>query len=176
MLKTSSYTFDGTHPVIVTGGDGTVISQNKPARRMLGPGTGKYCWDVVGRLEGARMLPCRRGCVLELFASGIEDSKESEFKLGGERHHLTCTPTNGVVVCMLSPMNGESQRKMESLSPREREILTLLADGETTSTAADRLGVCESTVRTHVERMRSKLCVNTRAAVVAEGFRLGYLD
>jgi DNA-binding CsgD family transcriptional regulator len=176
MLKTSSYTFDGTHPVIVTGGDGTVISQNKPARRMLGPGTGKYCWDVVGGLEGARMLPCRRGCVLELFASGIEDSKESEFKLGGERHHLTCTPTNGVVVCMLSPMNGESQRKMESLSPREREILTLLADGETTSTAADRLGVCESTVRTHVERMRSKLCVNTRAAVVAEGFRLGYLD
>jgi DNA-binding CsgD family transcriptional regulator len=176
MLKTSSYTFDGTHPVIVTGGDGTVISQNKPARRMLGPGTGKYCWDVVGRLEGARMLPCRRGCVLELFASGIEGSKESEFKLGGERHHLTCTPTNGVVVCMLSPMNGESQRNIESLSPREREILTLLADGETTSTAADRLGVCESTVRTHVERMRSKLCVNTRAAVVAEGFRLGYLD
>ena len=79
MLKTSSYTFDGTHPVIVTGGDGTVISQNKPARRMLGPGTGKNSWDVEGGLEGARMLPCRRGCVLELFAAGIEDSKESEF-------------------------------------------------------------------------------------------------
>ena len=80
---------------------------------------------------------------------------------------------------MLSPMNGESGdsgKSLESLSPREREILLLLADGETTATAANRLGVCESTVRTHVERMRSKLCVNTRAAVVAEGFRLGYLD
>lgn len=176
MLKASFYTSDDARPIMVTGGDGTVISQNKPARRMLGPGTGKFCWDVVGKLQGARMLPCRRGCVLELLASGMEDSQESEFKLGGIRHHLTCTPTNGVVVCMLSPMNGEPQNHLESLSPREREILALLADGETTSSAADRLGVCESTVRTHVERMRSKLCVNTRAAVVAEGFRLGYLD
>lgn len=176
MLKASSYTFDDRRPVLVTGGDGTVISQNKSARRMLGPGTGKFCWDVVGKLEGARRLPCRRGCVLELMASGVEDSQEAQFNLGGESHYLSCTPTNGVVVCMLSPINGGSPRNLESLSPREREILALLADGETTSSAADRLGVCESTVRTHVERMRSKLCVNTRAAVVAEGFRLGYLD
>jgi DNA-binding NarL/FixJ family response regulator len=110
------------------------------------------------------------------MASGVEESQESQFKLGGQRHHISCTPTNGVMVCMLSTMNGEPQKNLESLSPREREILVLLADGETTSSAADRLGVCESTVRTHVERMRSKLCVNTRAAVVAEGFRLGYLD
>jgi DNA-binding CsgD family transcriptional regulator len=176
MLKASTYTFDNTRPVVVTGGDGIVISQNKPARRMMGPGTGKFCWDVVGKLEGARMLPCRRGCVLELMASGVEESQESQFKLGGQRHHISCTPTNGVMVCMLSTMNGEPQKNLESLSPREREILVLLADGETTSSAADRLGVCESTIRTHVERMRSKLCVNTRAAVVAEGFRLGYLD
>jgi DNA-binding NarL/FixJ family response regulator len=124
-------------------------------------------------------MPCRRGCVMELLAAGMDASQETEFKLGGERHRLSCTPTNGVVVCMLSSAsNGhsESSRSIESLSPREREILSLLADGETTSSAADRLGVCESTVRTHVERMRSKLCVNTRAAVVAEGFRLGYLD
>lgn len=176
MLKSGSYNFDDTRPVIITGEDGTIIAQNKPARRVLGPGTGKYCWDVMGKLEGAKMLPCRSGCVLELLASGVDCSKHTEFKLGSERHHLSCIPVNGVVVCMLSPMSGESPKFLESLSPREREILLLLADGETTSSVADRLGVCESTVRTHVERMRSKLSVNTRAAVVAEGFRLGYLD
>jgi DNA-binding CsgD family transcriptional regulator len=63
----------------------------------------------------------------------------------------------------------------QSLTPREREILALLADGETTSSTAALMGIRESTVRTHVERMRIKLSVNTRAAVVAEGFRLGYL-
>jgi len=179
MLKTGTYSSDDRRPVLVTGADGTVIAQNKPARRMLGPGTGKPCWDVIGKLEGARRLPCRRGCVLELLGSGIESSQEAQFKLGGQRHQLSCTPTNGMVVCMLSSISsesGETGKPIESLSPREREILLLLADGETTATAADRLGVGESTVRTHVERMRSKLCVNTRAAVVAEGFRLGYLD
>ena len=179
MLKASSYMSDDLRPVIVTGGDGTVIAQNKPARRVLGPGTGKHCWDVMGKMDGAKRLPCRRGCALELLASGMDYSQDAQFKLGGTLHHLSCTPSNGVVVCMLSPMNNEnsgSGRFLQSLSPREREILLLLADGETTSSAADRLGVGESTVRTHVERMRSKLCVNTRAAVVAEGFRLGYLD
>ena len=67
MLKTGTYGNEDTRPVVVTGEDGTVVAQNKPARRMLGPGTGKYCWDVMGKLEGARMLPCRRGCVLELI-------------------------------------------------------------------------------------------------------------
>jgi DNA-binding CsgD family transcriptional regulator len=178
MLNPSSYSymFDDTRPVVVAGGDGTVIAQNKPARRMLGPGTGKYCWDVVGGLEDAEKLPCRHGCVLELLAFGMDCSQHTQFKLGGKRHHLSCIPVNGMVVCMLNPMSGESPKYLESLSPRERQILLLLADGETTSSAADRLGVCESTVRTHVERMRSKLGVNTRAAVVAEGFRLGYLD
>jgi DNA-binding CsgD family transcriptional regulator len=179
MLKTSTYTFNDKHPVVVTGGDGTVIAQNKPARRMLGPGTGKFCWDVVGKLEGARMLPCRRGCVIELLASGMESAQHTQFKLDGEHHRLSCSPTNGVVVCMLDPVSGqssESRKDMEALSPREREILSLLADGQTTASAAGHLGVGESTVRTHVERMRGKLCVNTRAAVVAEGFRRGYLD
>jgi DNA-binding CsgD family transcriptional regulator len=181
MLKPSSYMFDNTRPVVITGGDGTVIAQNKPARRVLGPGTGKYCWDVVGKLENAQRLPCRRGCVAELLASGVE-SKDTEYKLGGTQQRLSCRPVNGVVVCILGPAcmlgseNRASSRFLPSLSSREREILLMLADGETTSSTADRLGVCESTIRTHVERMRSKLCVNTRAAVVAEGFRLGYLD
>ncbi len=165
-----------TPAVIVAAEDGNVIAQNKPARRMLGPGTGKYCWDVVGKLEDAEMLPCRRGCVLELLVSGMDSSQHAQFKLGGKHHQLSCIPVNGMVVCMLSPMGRESPEVCQSLSPREREILLLLANGETTSSAADRLGVCESTIRTHVERMRNKLGVNTRAAMVAEGFRLEYLS
>ncbi len=77
---------------------------------------------------------------------------------------------------MFGAETQEPSKVWPALSAREREILALLAEGETTSSTAEILGVCESTIRTHVERMRSKLCVNTRAAVVAEGFRLGYLD
>jgi DNA-binding CsgD family transcriptional regulator len=167
---------DDTPPVVVADGDGVVISQNKSARRMMGPGTGKYCWDVVGKLEGAEELPCRHGCVLRLLASGMDYSRHTPFKLGGKRHHISCVPVDGQVVCTLDPKCSESPNLWQSLSPREREVLLLLADGETSASAATRLGICESTVRTHVEKMRSKLGVNTRAALVAEGFRIGYLD
>jgi DNA-binding CsgD family transcriptional regulator len=159
----------------VADGKGILVAQNKAARRMMGPGTGKYCWDVVGKLEGAEALPCRRGCVLELLASGTDCSSHAEFKVNGKRHHLACIPVNGAVVCMLGPLSSEAPKIWQSLSRREREILRLLADGENTAAVATRLGICESTVRTHVEKMRSKLGVGTRAAVVAEGFRLGYL-
>ncbi len=110
MLRASCHKFDDTRPVVVAGGGGVVIAQNKSARRMLGPGTGKYCWDVVGKLEvdDGETLPCRRGCVLELLASGMDCSEHGHFKLGGKHHDISCVPVNGVVVCMLNPTNGES--------------------------------------------------------------------
>ena len=178
MLNPGAYRnmFDSSRPVIVAGGDGSVIAQNRPARRLLGPGTGKYCWDVMGRLEDTEKLPCREGCVLKLLAIGMDCSQSAQFRMSGQRHQLSCIPVNGVVVCMMNPLGSETPKSWQSLSPREQEVLSLLADGETTASVAERLGVGESTVRTHVERMRSKLNVNTRAAIVAEGFRLGYLD
>ncbi len=169
--------FDETLPVVVADGDGVVVAQNKSARRMFGSGTGKYCWDVVGKLEvdAGETLPCRRGCVLELLASGMDCSEHTQFKMGGKRHEIACIPVDGVVVCMLNSMSNESPKFWQSLSPREREVLLLLANGETSASAAARLDICESTVRAHVQKMRTKLDAKTRAAVVAEGFRLGYL-
>ena len=168
--------FDNTRPVVVASGDGVVIAQNNPARRMMGPGTGKYCWDVVGKIEDAEALPCRYGCVRELLTAGMDCSENRNFKLRGKRHQLSCVPVNGVVVCMLSTTSTEEPKVWQTLSPRERQVLLLLADGENTASAANSMGLSESTVRTHVENMRTKFNAQTRAAVVAEGFRLGYLD
>lgn len=70
--------FKDTRPVFVAGGDGTIIAQNKAALIMLSLGMGKYCWDVVGKLEDSEMLPCRHGCVLELLASGMDCSQYTQ--------------------------------------------------------------------------------------------------
>ncbi len=64
----------------------------------------------------------------------------------------------------------------QRLTPREQEVLRLIAAGETTRAIAGRLEVSPSTVRTHVEHLRGKLAVATRAALVAEEFRFGYLE
>ncbi len=168
--------FETKHPVVVAGEDGRVIALNKSARGLLGPGIGEYCWEVVGGLENAEMLPCSEGCVVELLARGPGTSQHTKFKVDGVRHQLTCIPVDGMAVCLLGQMGKDARSIWKTLSLREQEILCLLADGKTNATMAEALNISESTIRTHVERMRSKLCVNTRAAMVAEGFRLGYLD
>jgi DNA-binding CsgD family transcriptional regulator len=53
------------------------------------------------------------------------------------------------------------------LTPREYEILLLIADGMTNAEAARILWISPNTVRTHVEHAFEKLGVHTRAGAVA---------
>jgi LuxR family transcriptional regulator, maltose regulon positive regulatory protein len=55
----------------------------------------------------------------------------------------------------------------DELSPREREVLELLADGLTNRQIADRLVLSEHTVHRHVANILTKLRVRSRAAAVA---------
>jgi len=61
------------------------------------------------------------------------------------------------------------------LSPRELQVLALVADGATNREAGSRLHVSEATVKTHLLSVYAKLGVGDRAAAVAEGFRRGLL-
>jgi DNA-binding NarL/FixJ family response regulator len=60
-----------------------------------------------------------------------------------------------------------------NLSPREREILTLLADGQTQAQIASELYLSPKTVSTHIQHLLSKLGVHSRAQAVAAAFKLG---
>jgi DNA-binding CsgD family transcriptional regulator len=164
-----------TPAVVISRDDGTVIAQNAPAREMMGAGMGGMCWDVVPGLEEAEGLPCRKGCVRELLTSGLEQSQLARVLVKGRRHELTCVPLGGSVVCMLNCAVGEDPESWELLTRRERSVLQLLADGETTASAARKLEISSATVRTHVEHMRTKLGAKTRAALVSLGHRFGFL-
>ncbi len=61
------------------------------------------------------------------------------------------------------------------LSPREREILALVADGLGNKIVAARLGISEHTVKTHVTSIFTKLGAESRAEAVAIGARIGAL-
>jgi DNA-binding response OmpR family regulator len=62
--------------------------------------------------------------------------------------------------------NGHSR-----LTPREQEVLTLLADGKTQDEIAESLVISSRTVGTHIERILSKLGVHSRAQAVAVAYR-----
>ena len=63
-----------------------------------------------------------------------------------------------------------------TLSPRELQVLTRVADGRTAREIAAEFIVAPSTIRTHLQRVCDKLGVHDRAAAVAVGMRLGLLD
>lgn len=62
------------------------------------------------------------------------------------------------------------------LTPRELEILRLIADGLTAPLIGKRLYIATPTVKSHQARMYEKLGVSDRAAAVAEGMRHGLLE
>jgi two-component system nitrate/nitrite response regulator NarL len=64
----------------------------------------------------------------------------------------------------------------ELLSPRESEILGLLAGGASAPAIAERLYLSTATVKTHLHRLYEKLDVSDRAAAVAEGMRRGLIQ
>jgi pimeloyl-ACP methyl ester carboxylesterase/DNA-binding CsgD family transcriptional regulator len=72
------------------------------------------------------------------------------------------------------PAGGEDTA-FTNLSPRERETLTLLADGLSNSEIAERLGISEKTVRNHLSHLFDKLGVWSRAQAIVfardHGFR-----
>jgi two-component system nitrate/nitrite response regulator NarL len=62
------------------------------------------------------------------------------------------------------------------LTPREREILRLTADGHSAPEIANELHVSPATVKTHLQSLYEKLGVSDRAAAVAAAMRRGLLE
>jgi DNA-binding NarL/FixJ family response regulator len=61
------------------------------------------------------------------------------------------------------------------LSPREQEVLVLLADGFAVQQISRRLYITDSTVKTHVGKIYGKLGAGNRAQAVMAAVRLGLL-
>jgi DNA-binding NarL/FixJ family response regulator len=68
---------------------------------------------------------------------------------------------------------GALDRALQSLSPRERQVLEALASGWTNRQLAVSLGIQETTAKTHVSRLLSKLGVRSRTQAVALAYTVG---
>ena len=60
-----------------------------------------------------------------------------------------------------------------SLTPREIEVLRLLADGASNKIIAHKLGISDHTVKFHVTSILSKMNAGTRTEAVTLGVRMG---
>jgi DNA-binding NarL/FixJ family response regulator len=66
-----------------------------------------------------------------------------------------------------------SDEQLEELTPREREVMTLVASGLSNAEIAERWIISPATVKTHVSRALCKLDVRDRAQLVAVAYQVG---
>ena len=65
---------------------------------------------------------------------------------------------------------------IEPLTPREREVLQLVAQGLTNRAIGRRLGISDRTVQGHLANIYEKLQVNSRTEAVTKALQLGFID
>jgi two-component system nitrate/nitrite response regulator NarL len=75
-----------------------------------------------------------------------------------------------------SAPRNQAQHVARFLTPREREVLTRLARGESTATLAKDMGVTRSTARSHVQSVLTKLGVHSQREAVIVAARSGLVS
>jgi DNA-binding NarL/FixJ family response regulator len=121
-----------------------------------------------------------------------EDSEEifKAFQAGASSYLLKRTPPEKILAAIRdlhqggAPMNSEIARKVvnyfqkkppakttiQGLSPRQEEILNLLAQGYVTKEIAEKLGVSLETIRSYLKLVYQKLHVRNRTEAVIKFF------
>ena len=81
--------------------------------------------------------------------------------------------TAEAALASLSVTPTTAEASVQSLTPREIEVLHMLAEGLGNKTVARRLGISEHTVKFHVGSIFAKLNVSSRTEAVTVGVRQG---
>jgi len=85
-------------------------------------------------------------------------------------------PTLASEAAWLLFQTSRRQEMGDSLTDREREVLALLVDGLTNPDIAAKLFISQSTVKSHVSNILSKLDVSTRTEAVSLALQQGLID
>jgi DNA-binding NarL/FixJ family response regulator len=80
------------------------------------------------------------------------------------------------ILTKLKPKLSELENEMPLLSPREMEVLNLMAEGLAKKEIADRLTISTNTVVTHANHIYEKLHANNAPSAINKAHRLGLFD
>ncbi|WP_219415031.1 response regulator [Pseudonocardia nigra] len=159
------------HPAVVLmdlrmpGGDGVAataaIAAQHPGTRVVVLTTYDTDADILRAVEAGAAGYLLKDCSQAELTSAIRAAARGETVL-----------TPSVAARLVQRMRGPQQ---ESLSPREVQVLRLVAVGRTNAEIGRELHIAEATVKTHLLRAFTKLDVGDRTAAVTEARNRGLL-
>lgn len=133
-----------------------------------------------------RMLKAQSGLCVVAHGGRVEHHAIGEAMAAGAGAYVSkrSSPTTmrdavDAVVEFESFMDPDADQRGgpgSTLTPRQREVLQLIADGCSTDDAAKRLGLSTETVRTHAKATLPRLGARDRAHAVAIALRSSLID
>jgi DNA-binding CsgD family transcriptional regulator len=147
--------------------------------------------NVVGRHFSIFVAPERVNDERELFARKIiggqdETIHETMLVVGGERldAEIASVPVHddgavSGILFLVRPASRPAERTAceprPRLTPRQHQVLELLAAGASTRRIAAELQIAEETARNHIRLLLAELRVHTRLEAVVAAFRNGWI-
>lgn len=90
--------------------------------------------------------------------------------------HAALAPDSFTADDVLAAIERDAARSRSQLSPRELEVVQLLAHGRSVAQISRALYISDSTTKTHIANLYEKLGVGNRAQVVMAAMRHGLID
>lgn len=171
-------------PAYILDRDRRIRWLNRAAVELLGDKTGQsFCRIVAPEHVAAAQTQFAR----KILQRATEPHKLTLLDRRGKRTEVSVISTplpsgaRGVFGVMFS--SGGDAHAVEpsasaspELTPRQLEILRLLAQGLDTKAIAEHLGIVQHTVRNHMRGLFRELRVHSRLHAVARGYAVGVLD
>jgi DNA-binding CsgD family transcriptional regulator/tetratricopeptide (TPR) repeat protein len=147
---------------------GAVLLAENDARGALAPlQRALAAWqELEAPYEGARVR-----VLLALACRALGDADAVAIELAAARSVFVALGAAPDLAHVDSLMPGDDEKARDGLTPRELQVLRLVAEGMTNRDVASRLSISEKTVARHISNIFVKLGLSTRAAATAYAYR-----
>ena len=172
--------------LMALGPDLRVVAWNEELERLTGipagDAIGRPCWEVLGGLDERGAVVCHPGCSAARLTREGRPAPSRRILIrtaGGPRLATMSTiaavsadrGTVGVHLFRPAADTGTEPGLSSHLTPRQHEVIELIADGVTAKAIATRLGIAEVTVRNHIRAILLQLGCHSQLEALAEARR-----